>query len=70
MTRRVLRDVMDVVAAAGGLNVTIEEGARHTRVCFFNSAGAACFISVHKGSNPKRYEDVLRSQLRRMGLKP
>ena len=70
MTRRLLRDVVAVITAAGGINVSVQEGGKHTRVLFSNTAGQPCHVSVHKGSNPKRYEDVLRSQLRRMGLQP
>lgn len=68
--RRLLRDVKDVVMAAGGIDVTIEDGGRHTVVRFLNPQGDPHRITVHKGSNPKRYEDCLRSQLRRRGLQP
>jgi hypothetical protein len=68
--RRLLRDVKELVAAAGGHSITVEEGSKHTRVVFRNPAGVTHWVTVHKGSNPKRYEDVLRSQLRRMGLQP
>jgi hypothetical protein len=68
--RRLLRDIKDAIESAGGIGVTIEDGGRHTVVHFLNPQGERHFIPVHKGSNPKRYEDALRSQLRRRGLQP
>ena len=70
MTRRLLRDVKDMIADAGGLEIRVEDGGRHTLVHFVSPAGTPGRVTVHKGSNPKRYEDCLRSQLRRQGLTP
>ena len=68
--RRTLRDTKDMIARGGGRDIVITHGGEHTRVSFDNPAGERMFVLIHKGSNPFRYEDMLRSQLRRKGLKP
>lgn len=67
--RRMLRDVKELIARRGGRAIEIEQGGKHTFVYFNNPAGVRTFVAIHKGSNPHRYEEALRSELRRKGLK-
>ena len=68
MTARVQRDVTDMIRKGGGSEIAFEPGGRHTKVLFVDAQGARQWITFHLGGRPKRYEDCLRSQLRRRGL--
>lgn len=68
---RVLRDIKETIERAGGRSIAFRDGGRrHRRVSFLNADGEPHEITIHVGTNGKRFEDCFRSQLRRRGLKP
>lgn len=68
--RRNLRYTKNMIVRAGGRSIVITPGGDYTRVEFDTPAGSREFVVIHTGSNPIRFEDTLRSQLRRKGLRP
>lgn len=64
------RTVRDMIQRGGGRDVAIRPGGKHQFVEFTAPDGTAHSLPLHNGTNPKRYEDCLRSQLRRAGLRP
>lgn len=68
MTYKVLRDVTDMIRRGGGSSIRTRPGGKHTKVVFLDGAGVERWVTIHHGSNGKRYEDCMRSQLRRRGL--
>lgn len=67
--RKLVRDVRELVERSGGSAVAIEEGSKHTMITFRAPGGIPGLVRLHKGTNPKRYAEKLRSDLRRQGLR-
>jgi hypothetical protein len=62
---KVLRDTVRAILKAGGSNVEIRHGGKHTLVSFVDLNGAARRIAVHIGTRDSfRAEARLRSQIR------
>lgn len=68
MTDKTLRYIVDLVRGAGATKITTETGGKHRKLVFTNPAGVEHRLAIHRGTSPKRFEDSLRSQLRRRGL--
>lgn len=66
---RNLRTVRDLIERGGGREIAMGEGGKHAVVEFTNPADERRSVTFHRGTNPKRFEDCLRSQLRRAGLR-
>jgi len=63
--RKLLRDTIDMIRDAGGSNINIGQGGRHTRVNF-EIDGRTEVMTLHRsGVDNSRSEARLRSQLRR-----
>jgi hypothetical protein len=63
--RKLVREVQTFVRRAGGSNVWISEGGRHTRVNF-TADGRDTFLLIHRGNIvTSRFPAMIRSQLRR-----
>jgi hypothetical protein len=68
--RKLVRDAITLVREAGGSNVWMSEGGKHTRIHFTTTAGRQTILLIHRGSLVKtRFAPMLRSQLRKK-LKP
>lgn len=66
-----MRDVVASVRAAGGSNVWVSQGGRHTRIHFTNPEGRQTFLLIHRGNAvSSRFSGMIRSQLRRRMKKP
>ncbi|UYO50292.1 hypothetical protein KQX64_06880 [Rhodopseudomonas palustris] len=63
--RALLRDAISFVRDAGGTDVRVSHGSKHTFV-EFNANGRAERVPVHSGNiTSKRFERMFRSQIRR-----
>jgi hypothetical protein len=61
-----MRDVVAFVRAAGGSNVWVSQGGRHTRIHFTCPEGRQTFLLIHRGNTVStRFTAMIRSQLRR-----
>jgi len=61
-----MRDVVTLVRDAGGSNVWVSQGGRHTRIHFTNTEGRQTFLLIHRGNAvSSRFSRMIRSQLRR-----
>jgi hypothetical protein len=64
--RKLVRDAITLVREAGGSNVWVSEGGRHTRVHFTTAAGRQTMLVIHRGNIvTTRFASSLRSRLRR-----
>ncbi|MBR0860901.1 hypothetical protein ACVIWV_006001 [Bradyrhizobium diazoefficiens] len=64
--RKVVRDVIAAVHDAGGSNVRVSEGGRHTRIHFTAPDGKRTVVLLHRGSVVSRwFPTQVRSQIRR-----
>lgn len=63
--RRHVRDAIASIRDAGGTNINVGHGGRHTEIAF-TVDGRREVMRLHQGSNVSaRFERLLRSQLRR-----
>jgi hypothetical protein len=64
--RKLLRDVITAVREAGGANVLVSEGGKHTRISFTGPDGKQSAVLIHRGTAvADRLPAILRSQIRR-----
>jgi hypothetical protein len=68
--RQILREAIRLIEQAGGKEISVREGGRHTHIDFQNPDGERQMASLHRGSDINgRFAGQLRSQLRRKGLR-
>lgn len=67
--RQLLREAIRTIQQAGGKDISVRHGGRHTHIDFRNLVGKSEVVTLHRGSvTNDRHADQLRSQLRRKGL--
>jgi hypothetical protein len=65
--RKHVRETIATIRDAGGSNIRVEEGGRHTRIWFTNADGVECPVTIHRGAIVKsRFAANIRSQIRRL----
>jgi hypothetical protein len=64
--RKLVRDVVAAVRDAGGSNVRVSEGGKHTRIHFTGPEGHRSIVLIHRGTAIGRwFHTAIRSQIRR-----
>ncbi|KYK44658.1 hypothetical protein A1D31_36385 [Bradyrhizobium liaoningense] len=64
--RKLMREIVTLVREAGGSDVWVSEGGKHTRVHFTGPNGRKSHLLIHRGETvTTRYAAMIRSQLRR-----
>lgn len=64
--RKVVRDAIAAVHDAGGSNVRVSEGGKHTRIHFTGPDGKRSLVLLHRGSVVSRwFPTQVRSEIRR-----
>ncbi|MCD9817624.1 hypothetical protein [Bradyrhizobium japonicum] len=61
-----MREIVSFVREAGGSDVWVSEGGKHTRIHFTGPNGRKSHLLIHRGETvTTRYAAMIRSQLRR-----
>ncbi|MEY9404387.1 hypothetical protein ABIF66_004237 [Bradyrhizobium japonicum] len=64
--RKLVREVVTFVRNAGGSDVWVSQGGKHTRINFTDPSGRKSHLLIHRGETvTTRYAAMIRSQLRR-----
>jgi hypothetical protein len=64
--RKLLRDVVAVVRQAGGTDVRVSEGGKHTRIHFTGPEGRRSIVLIHRGNAVCRwFPTMIRRQILR-----
>jgi hypothetical protein len=63
--RKLLRDTIAAVRAAGGTEIAISHGGRHTRIDFVSHGGRKAILVNRGVSVTSGYAPMIRSQIRR-----
>jgi hypothetical protein len=64
--RKLVRDAIAIVRQAGGSDVRVSEGGKHTRIYFTGPKGKQTAVLIHRGTDVCRwFHAAIRSQIRR-----
>jgi hypothetical protein len=64
--RKLVREIVTFVREAGGSDVWVSQGGRHTRIHFTSPTGRRSHLLIHRGGTiTTRYAAMIRSQVRR-----